>query len=195
MICPPGARHSPSDGCRHDLFWLTLLNRLWVADAAGSRLAGMDGPVSLSRSLVWGLQRAYYERRASEAFAEVPHRSWTTCSSPRPTRAWSSASCAPARGALDPCEPLYVVELGAGAGRFAHGFVRELGAAGRPSARAAADRLRDDRPRAGHAGGLGRQPALVDDRLDFARFDVGSDARSRCAAAGSHLSGSPSRSR
>ena len=32
-----------------------------------------------------------------------------------------------ARGGLDPSEPLYVVELGAGAGRFAHGCVRELG--------------------------------------------------------------------
>jgi hypothetical protein len=74
MICPPGARHSPSDGCRHDLFWLTLLNRLWVADAAGSRLAGMDGPVSLSRAGLGAaarLLRAAGERGVRRGPAQV----------------------------------------------------------------------------------------------------------------------------
>ena len=100
-----------------------------VVEAVASNLAGMAGPTSLSQSVVWELQRDYYERRASEAFAEVPHE---VVDNP-----FVCAACARvvlgflrdcARGGLDPSEPLYVVELGAGAGRFAHGFVRELGA-------------------------------------------------------------------
>ena len=75
------------------------------------------------------MQRTFYESEASEAFAGIPHQIVTN-----PFAAAALArvvggfyrDCA--RGELDPSEPLYVVELGAGTGRFAHGFVRELSA-------------------------------------------------------------------
>ena len=34
----------------------------------------MDAPAPLSQSRVWELQRAFYEDKASEAFAEIPHQ-------------------------------------------------------------------------------------------------------------------------
>ena len=89
----------------------------------------MDAPVPLSQSPVWNAQRAFYEQRASEAFAEIPHQ---IVDNPFVAAAFARVvvgflrDCA--RGALDLSEPFYVVELGAGAGRFAHGFVRELAA-------------------------------------------------------------------
>ena len=89
----------------------------------------MEAPTSLSRSRLWQLQRAYYERRATAAFADIPHQA---VDNPFVAEAYARVvlgflrDCA--RGGLEASEPLYVVELGAGAGRFAHGFVRELGA-------------------------------------------------------------------
>ena len=81
-----------------------------------------------------------------------------------------------ARGGLDLDEPLYVVELGAGAGRFAHGFLRELDAfvEALPFALPPIVYVMTD---------LGEStiehwaanPALDDERFDFARFDVGGD--------------------
>ena len=81
-----------------------------------------------------------------------------------------------ARGGLDLDEPLYVVELGAGPGRFAHGFRRELDAfvEALPFALPPIVYVMTD---------LGEStieqwaanPALDDERFDFARFDVGGD--------------------
>lgn len=133
--------------------------------------------MSLSRSSIWGLQRAYYAQRASQAFAEVPHQ---VVDNPFVAAAFARVVLGflrdSARGGLDPSEPLYVVELGAGAGRFAHGFVRELGA------RLDALPLRLP-PIVYVMTDLGEStledwaanPELADDRLDFALFDVERD--------------------
>lgn len=74
----------------------------------------------LSQSPIWTMQRAFYEQRAGEAFAEIPHEAVDN--------PWVAAAYARviAGFARDVSEPLRIVELGAGAGRFAHGLRREL---------------------------------------------------------------------
>jgi hypothetical protein len=137
----------------------------------------VDTPAPLSQSRLWSLQREYYERAASEAFAEIPHQ---VVDNPFVAAAFARVvlgflrDCA--RGALDLSEPLYIVELGAGAGRFAHGFIRELGArlealplALPPFVYVMTD-LAD-----GTLDDWAANPALSDERLDFARFDVAGD--------------------
>ncbi len=133
--------------------------------------------MSLSRSSIWELQRAYYAQRASEAFAEVPHQ---VVDNPFVAAAYARVVLGFlrdwARGGLDPSEPLFIVELGAGAGRFAHRFVRELAAR--------LDALPITLPPVVYVmTDLGestledweRNPELADDRVDFARFDVEGD--------------------
>ena len=75
----------------------------------------------LSQSPVWQQQRAFYEDRASEAFAEIPHEAVDN--------PWVAAAYARVIEAFlrdQPAERVQIVELGAGAGRFAHGLAREL---------------------------------------------------------------------
>jgi hypothetical protein len=137
----------------------------------------VDGPAPLSQSRVWNLQRDYYERTASEAFAEIPHQ---VVDNPFVAAAFARVvlgflrDCA--RGGLDPSEPLYVVELGAGAGRFAHGFVRELAARtdALPLALPPIVYVMTDLGEA-TLEDWAANPALADERLDFARFDVTGD--------------------
>ncbi len=138
----------------------------------------MSEPAPLSQSRVWELQRAYYEDKAGDAFAEIPHQ---IVDNPFVSSAFARVvvgflrDCA--RGELDPSQPLYVVELGAGAGRFAHGFLREL--------KQWTDALPLELPEIVYVmTDLGEStlteweanPALADERLDFARFDVAADA-------------------
>ncbi|MDA0181931.1 SAM-dependent methyltransferase [Solirubrobacter phytolaccae] len=138
----------------------------------------MSEPKPVSEARVWDLQRAFYDGVTSEAFADVPHQA---VDNPFVAAAYARVvvgflrDCA--RGALDLTEPLYVVELGAGAGRFAHGFVRELAAwtdalplALPPIVYVMTD-LGD-----GTLDEWAANPALDDERLDFARFDVSADA-------------------
>ncbi|MDA0172115.1 SAM-dependent methyltransferase [Solirubrobacter taibaiensis] len=134
----------------------------------------MDAPAPLSQSRVWELQRAFYEDNASEAFAEIPHQ---IVDNPFVAAAFARVVVGylrdVARGGLDLDEPLYIVELGAGPGRFAHGFMRELGAfvEALPFALPPIRYLLTD---------LGERtvrqwasnPALADGRFEFARFDV-----------------------
>jgi tetratricopeptide (TPR) repeat protein len=123
---------------------------------------------------VWDLQRAYYERAGSDAFAEVPHQ---IVDNPYVARAFARVVVGFvrdwARGDLDPAQPLYVVELGAGAGRFAHGCLHAL-----------AERL-DALPMSlpplvyvltdladSTVEDWAANPAFEDPRFDFARFDA-----------------------
>src|SRR6185436_14643420 len=75
----------------------------------------------LSQSPVWHQQRAFYEDNASAAFAEIPHEAVDN--------PWVAAAYARVIEAFlrdQPAERVQIVELGAGAGRFAHGLAREL---------------------------------------------------------------------
>src|SRR5690348_13938495 len=132
----------------------------------------------MSQSRVWDLLRAYYEQQASQAFAEVPHQ---VLDNPFIAAAYARVVAGYLRDvareqALDLDEPLYIVELGAGAGRFAHGFTREL--------EALLDALPLELPPVvyvmtdlseGTLADWEANPLLADARIDFARFDVAAD--------------------
>ncbi|MDI3288794.1 tetratricopeptide repeat protein [Polyangium sp. 15x6] len=82
----------------------------------------------LSRSLLWTLQRRYFEEAGVSAWSTstVPHY---VTNNPAIAHAYAAVffgflrDCAPT---LHPAEPLTIVELGAGSGRFAHFFLRAL---------------------------------------------------------------------
>jgi tetratricopeptide (TPR) repeat protein len=116
----------------------------------------------LSQSPVWQQQRAFYEDRASEAFAEIPHQAvdnpWVAAAYARVIAGFLRDS------ALDPSEPVYVLELGAGAGRFAHGLARELGE--RDFVYVLTDFAESQLDDWEHHAGL------EDERFDFARVDL-----------------------
>ena len=137
-------------------------------------------PVPLSRSVVWTWIGEYYERRGVAAWAGGPVPFHIT------SNAYMAHSYARtvlahlhdlhARDALDPAEPVHVVELGTGHGRMSHLLLtrlRELvGASGLPPLRlryvmtdAAESNLRDQ----------ARNPvlaaAIADGVLDQAHFD------------------------
>ena len=132
----------------------------------GPNLAPVD---PLSQSPVWNQQRAFYEQHASEAFAQIPHQAvdnpWVAAAYARVIAGFERDSV------LDPTEPLYVVELGAGAGRFAHGLARELGERTTQDfvyvMTDFAERQLED---------WAKHPALEHERFDFARFDLTQDA-------------------
>jgi Putative S-adenosyl-L-methionine-dependent methyltransferase len=81
----------------------------------------------LSRSLLWALQRRYFEREGVEAWRSntVPH--YVTCN-PALAHAYAAVVLGYLRdlraASLDPAEPVTLLELGAGSGRFAHLFLR-----------------------------------------------------------------------
>jgi tetratricopeptide (TPR) repeat protein len=119
----------------------------------------------LSQSPVWNQQRAFYEDNASEAFAEIPHQA---VDNPWVAAAYARVIVGFLRDVeLDPSQPLYVLELGAGAGRFAHGLARELG-----------ERLTQDFVYVltdfadSQLDDWAAHPGLEDERFDFARVDL-----------------------
>jgi hypothetical protein len=83
----------------------------------------------LSRSRLWQLQRAFFAKEGLGAFssATVPH--YITCNAfiaeayARVVLGWMRDR---ARLGLDATQPLYLVELGAGSGRFAFLFLKKL---------------------------------------------------------------------
>ncbi len=148
----------------------------------------------LSRSLLWGRQRAFYERQGIEAWRQGIIPNFIT-SNPVIGRAyaqvvlgWMRDWCGSSRGeggrlsAPDPSQPFYLLELGAGAGRFAFHF---LEAFRRLRARS---QLRDvafqyvmtDLPERNLEFWLSHprlQPFLEEGLLDVARFDAEHDER------------------
>lgn len=141
----------------------------------------------LSQSLLWQLQRDFFERQGIAAWSQVNVPHYIT-SNPFIAQAYARVVCAflrdcrAADGAggfapLDPSEPVYVIELGAGPGRFAYHFLKSLmgslAGAGLEDARIRYvltdfhDRLRDYWR--SHAW---LQPLVAAGQLDFARFDI-----------------------
>jgi hypothetical protein len=123
------------------------------------------GPLSASRA--FDLQRAFYTGHTAEAYTEIPHQ---VVDNPFVSAAYARVVVGFLRDCTwDRSEPLYIVELGAGTGRFAHGFLREL--------RHWTDRLPLELPEIVYVmtdlgDGL---PGPEDERLDRARFDVATD--------------------
>jgi SAM-dependent methyltransferase len=80
--------------------------------------------------MLWQLQRAWFEREGADAFGTGPVPHYVT-NNPAIAGAYARVIVGwlrdqVAAGAIDPSEPLYVVELGAGTGRFAWQFLGRL---------------------------------------------------------------------
>lgn len=146
----------------------------------------------LSRSLLWGCQRAFFEHQGIEAWRQGLVPNFIT-SNPVIGRAyaqvvlgWMRDWCATAGGETDrlsapePGQPFYLIELGAGAGRFAFHFLeafRRLRA--RSQLRNVAFRyVMTDLPERNLEFWLSHprlQPFLDEGLLDVARFDAEHD--------------------
>ncbi len=89
----------------------------------------LDEDVPLSQSRLWALQKGWYERAGLEGWASgvIPH--FATCNAfiaeayARVVFGWLRDVVA---GGIDPSQPVYIVELGAGSGRFAFLFLQRL---------------------------------------------------------------------
>ena len=86
----------------------------------------IDSEQPLSRSLLWAIQRRYFEDQGIEAWRRNIVPSYIT-SNPFIAQSYARMvlgyvrDCLPT---LDPSQPVYMVELGAGGGRFAFHFMR-----------------------------------------------------------------------
>lgn len=88
----------------------------------------LEGPQRLSRIDLWREGREYYHNRGVSAWAsgEVPH---SITNHPAHARALAQVVMGflrDMRSEFDPAQPVYIIELGAGAGRMAFLFLREL---------------------------------------------------------------------
>src|ERR1043166_4363456 len=87
----------------------------------------LESPRRMSDCLLWNIQRTYYEQQGLEAWRSgvVPHYG---VSNPFVARTYADIvmgylrDCREA-GLVSPERPLYVVELGAGSGRFSYHFL------------------------------------------------------------------------
>jgi tetratricopeptide (TPR) repeat protein len=82
----------------------------------------------LSESMLWRLQRDFYQHRGVGAFSHgsVPQAITTT---PHIARAYARIALGYLRDVdaqVDASQPVYIVELGAGSGRFAYRFIKRL---------------------------------------------------------------------
>lgn len=135
----------------------------------------------LSRSVLWRLQRRFFERRGMAAWSDgvVPHH--VTCN-PYLARAYARIVLGFVRdwqGQLDPAQPLYLVEIGAGSGRLAFHLLRQLEPmlAG-PAGGVALRYVMTDFAEANLAAWRAHPqlaPWLDAGRLDLARFDAEND--------------------
>ncbi|MGB8645585.1 MAG: tetratricopeptide repeat protein [Anaerolineae bacterium] len=94
----------------------------------------LQEPVRLSQSMLWQLQRRFFERRGHAAWGSHIVPSYIT-TNPFIAAAYARVifgfirDCARAGaplGPLDPAQPLYILELGAGAGRLAFNLLQSL---------------------------------------------------------------------
>ncbi|HET8644394.1 MAG TPA: hypothetical protein VFO85_02820, partial [Vicinamibacteria bacterium] len=93
----------------------------------------VEGPRRLSESMIWALQRAFYERTGPEAWRPMGGVPSFVTNNAFIARAYARMVVALLRdlvreGAFDASQPLHVVELGGGPGRFAYMFLRALAA-------------------------------------------------------------------
>ena len=160
----------------------------------------------LSRSMLWGLQRTYFDRQGIAAWnsGEVPHH---ITSSPFIADAYARIvsgylrDCLvtaplgknPSVASLDPSQPVYIVELGSGHGRFAYLFLKKFLAIQRDSV------LRDlqikyvmsdfaEQNLESWRTHPSFHPFVEEGVLDFARFDVERDRELRLTQSGETIS-------
>ena len=89
----------------------------------------LAGDQRLSKSILWDIQRHFFLNQGVNAWEEdiVPHY---ISSSPFMARAYSQIVMGYLRdlaaGELDPSQPIYIIELGAGSGRLANHFLHQF---------------------------------------------------------------------
>jgi tetratricopeptide (TPR) repeat protein len=86
----------------------------------------LESPVPLSQSMVWRLQRTFYGDQGIAAWSRS-HVPQSVTTSPIIARAYARVLLGfwrDIKSALDPAQPVYFVELGAGSGRFAYRFLK-----------------------------------------------------------------------
>src|ERR1044071_3064856 len=96
----------------------------------------LEQPQRLSRSLLWQLQRTFFRRESIDAWRKgiVPHyvtsNPFIAAAYARIVTAflrdWGRSAGAGPDAAVDHTQPIYLVELGAGSGRFAYAFLRHF---------------------------------------------------------------------
>jgi tetratricopeptide (TPR) repeat protein len=151
----------------------------------------------LSRSILWQVQRDYFARQGIEAWRQgtVPHY---ITSNPFIASAYARVAlgflrdCQAGSPPLDPGQPVYILELGAGSGRFAFHFLKKFLAV---FTRSALKGIRVKYVMTDFAEAnldywqahpwLG--PWVEQGWLDFARFDAGHDRELRLRHAGERL--------
>jgi hypothetical protein len=133
----------------------------------------LESRMPLSQSMVWRLQRTFYGDQGIEAWSRsnVPQGITT---SPNIARAYARIVLGylnDVQHSLDPEQPVYIVELGAGSGRFAYRFLKALTQKQTPKfVYVMTDAIRSvmdfwqDNPRL--------RPFVDAGVLDFARFDL-----------------------
>ncbi len=93
----------------------------------------LESPVTLSQSMIWQVQRGFFEQQGVEAWRQAIVPQYVT-SNPFIANAYvqmvlgylrdlRARSAPPGDPGLDPREPLYLLELGAGSGRFGFHFL------------------------------------------------------------------------
>jgi tetratricopeptide (TPR) repeat protein len=168
--------------------------------AAGRCLGERD--VLLSHSLLWRLQRRFFERAGARAWTDgpVPHyittNPWIAASYAKVVFGWlrdlAGAASGDRRPPLDLGRPVHIVELGCGSGRFAYRFLlRFFEMLSRsPLAEISVRYVLTDfternlEPLLGHPS---LRPFVAAGLLDFARFDVGRDVDLRLLHSGEVL--------
>jgi tetratricopeptide (TPR) repeat protein len=154
----------------------------------------LESDAPLSRSMVWPLQRTFYEDQGIAAWTQsrVPQAVTT---SPNIAGAYAHMALGflrDVRHALDARRPVYVVELGAGSGRFGFRFLKAFSRLleGQPDvhqsfvyvmtdASPTVLQFWQDNPRL--------RPFVASGILDFARFDVQAPAPLELLASGATL--------
>lgn len=142
----------------------------------------LEGARPLSKSLLWRMHREYFERSGVEAWSqgEVPF-SLTTgpILAQRYARVIEGfvADCLAGRlGAVDPSEPLYIIELGAGSGRLAFMIMQLMDHAAIEPMKVVyvlTDLAQSNVEFFAHRKEL--QRFAEQGRVDFARYEAGSD--------------------
>src|SRR5712692_8646855 len=98
------------------------------ADVEATPMYVLESPVPLSQSMVWRLQRTFYGDQGIAAWSRS-HVPQAVTTSPIIARAYARIVLGYWRdiqSTLDPSQPVYIVELGAGSGRFAYRFLKAL---------------------------------------------------------------------
>lgn len=167
------------------------------ADGATHEVITLDRDRRLSESIIWKLQRAYYERQGPAAWATGTVPSYVT-SNPAVARAYADLLFGWLRdwhrsGELDLSQPVNVVELGSGAGKFGFLLAKRFFSLHRESRLAAVPVRLVLTDLAGANVDFWRQhpklaPFVSEGLVDFARFDVEHDDSLELTESGELLS-------